>query len=128
VLDLLCKKVSPNIISGLIINQGHRCKPNCCESFLTQIVKKENATAFIKLFSDRPSAVRKGGLSKLEASMRSMHVNKLLLLPRISASVKKSLDAITGLQVAERAVKFSATQQEMHHLLIRIMQACLDEA
>lgn len=111
-----------------MINQAHRCKANCAESFLTQIIKRENGEAFIKCFSDRAPSVKKGGLSKLEAAMRSMHVNKLLLMPRISSSVRKVLDEATGLQVSEMAVDFSEIQKEMHQLLIRIMQACLDEA
>lgn len=92
VLDLLCKKVSPLIITGLIINQAHKCTPTCKETFLTAIIKEQNPNAFIKCFSDKPAMVKKGGLSKLEKLMRSLHTDRLILLPRINSVVRRSLD------------------------------------
>ena len=40
VLDLLCKKLSPLIITGLIINQAHTCTNTCKESFLASIIRR----------------------------------------------------------------------------------------
>ena len=43
VLDLLCKKVSPLIITGLIVNSAHKCHREAdCETFLIKMVKREN--------------------------------------------------------------------------------------
>lgn len=51
------------------------------------MIKRENANAFVKCFSDKPEIVKRGGLLKLEAAMRTLHVEKLLLVPRISSVV-----------------------------------------
>jgi hypothetical protein len=37
VVDLLCKKVSPLIITGLIVNQAHACEQK--ESFIVRLIK-----------------------------------------------------------------------------------------
>jgi len=42
ILDLLAKKISPSIISGFLINKAHKIETKCPESFLTQILKKDN--------------------------------------------------------------------------------------
>ena len=104
---MLCKKVSPLIITGLIINRVHKCTPTCKETFLTTIIKEQNPNAFIKCFTDKPAVVKKGGLNKIEKLMRSLHTDKLILLPRINTLVRKSLDGGQGLAVSETAVKFS---------------------
>jgi len=94
VLDLLCKKVSPLIITGLLINAAHQChRETDCETFVVKMVKRENSKCFIKCFSDQAEAVKRGGLTKLEQAMRALHVDKLVLLPRISQTVVESLDS-----------------------------------
>ena len=75
VLDLLCKKVSPLIITGLIINQAHKCTATCNETFLATIVRRQNPNAFIKCFTDRPTYARRGGLNKMENVMRALHTD-----------------------------------------------------
>jgi hypothetical protein len=93
VLDLLSKKVSPLIISGIIVNTAHKChKETDCETFLIKMIKRENPNSFVKCFSDNAEVVKRGGLMKLEQAMRALHVDKLVLVPRISASVITSLD------------------------------------
>jgi hypothetical protein len=54
VVDLLCKKVSPSIITGICLNQAHSTHTTC-ESFLIKLLKQENSRAFIKWFSDQPN-------------------------------------------------------------------------
>ena len=107
VLDLLSKKVSPLIISGIVVNSAHKChKETDCETFLIKMIKRESPNTFVKCFSDSPEVVKRGGLIKLEAAMRALHVDKLLLVPRISGAVQKSLDddIKSSLHVAERTV------------------------
>lgn len=92
-LDLLSKKVSPLIITGIVVNKAHKChKETDCETFLIKMIKRENHNSFVKCFSDNAEVVRRGGLLKLESAMRALHVDKLVLVPRISTSVMASLD------------------------------------
>jgi hypothetical protein len=67
VLDLLSKKVSPLIISGIFINTAHKChKETDSETFLIKMIKRENPNSFVKCFSDNAEVVKRGGLIKLE--------------------------------------------------------------
>lgn len=56
VLDLLTKRLSPAIISGLIINNAQKAagKTKTGESFIAEMIKKGNPDAFIKGFSEKP--------------------------------------------------------------------------
>lgn len=65
--------------------------------------------------------MRKGGLNRLESHMRALHVDKLILLPRICKSVKESLDGVPGLVVNEQKVKMEGAIAQMHHVLIEVM-------
>lgn len=60
--------------------------------------------------------------------MTSLYVSKLVLLPRISKTVTKTVEAATELAVTEKGIKMTETMKEMHQLLVEILQACIDEA
>jgi len=72
----------------------------------------------VKCFSDRASHAKRGGLNKLEEVMRSLHTDRLLLLPRICQAARKSLDNAPGLQVSELTVRFTPVMKQMHALLV----------
>lgn len=128
VLDLLCKKISPLIITGLIINHAHKCQSTCKETFLATIIRKQNSQAFIKCFTDKAVQAKRGGQRRMEQLMRALHTDKLILLPRISQAARNSLDHQPDLlQVSELTVRFTPVMKQMHALLIQIMQSCLDE-
>lgn len=101
-----------------MIAGAHKCTHTCKETFLAELIKKENPQAFVWCFSDRPGSVRRGGLSKMEKVMRSLHTDRLVLLPRISRKVRECLDNGTGLVVEEKSAKFSTIMKKMHAILI----------
>lgn len=77
ILDLLTKRLSPSIITGLIINQAHKAggRAKSGESFIAEIIRKGNPTAFIKGFTDKPWAVGKGsgiGVQGVENLLKSL--------------------------------------------------------
>jgi DNA excision repair protein ERCC-4 len=72
VLDLLTKRLSPTIISGFIINAVQKLNDKSPESFLTQILRKENPDAFIKCVSDKPNSLGRGGMISVETIMKSL--------------------------------------------------------
>lgn len=59
--------------------------------------------------------------------MKGLQVNNLVLYPRIKRSVKESLDDGRGLEVLEHSIPFTKRMEELHSLLIELLQACLDE-
>jgi len=125
VVDLLCKKVSPLIITGVIVNQAHECEQK--ESFIVRLIKQAHPEAFVKLLTDRSASIRSQGLLGLQRMMTAMYVNKLVLVPRVSETVSKSLtDA--NLHFEEQSLQMTETVKEMHQLLVEILNACLEEA
>ena len=62
----------------------------------------------------------KFGLNGLQSLMVSLHVDKLVLLPRISKVVRKTLDQVE-LHVFEIPLSMTENVKEMHQLLIEIM-------
>ncbi len=128
VLDLLTKRLSPSIISGFIINNAQKVEENSPESFLTQILRKDNADAFIKCFTDKPNSIARGGsMHVVENRMKSLQVNNLLLYPRIRQSIRASLDSVELMCIVKSKIDFTPKMEEMHKILIELLQACLDE-
>ena len=62
----------------------------------------------------------KFGLNGLQSLMMSLHVDKLVLLPRISKVVRKTLDQVE-LHVIEIPLSMTDHVKEMHQLLIEII-------
>ena len=60
--------------------------------------------------------------------MASLYVKKLVLLPRISKTVIKTVESATELQVTELGLEMNEAMKEMHQLLVEILQSCIDEA
>jgi hypothetical protein len=72
VLDLLTKRLSPSIITGFIINEAQKIKVKSAESFLMQILRRDNADAFIKCLTDKPVSVGSGTIFGVESLMKSL--------------------------------------------------------
>ena len=77
ILDLLTKKLSPSIISGLIINNAH--KANCKgagnktgEAFLAEIIRQGNQSVFIHAITEKPSALGRLNISAMENMMKGI--------------------------------------------------------
>ena len=63
VIDLLCKKVSPVIITGIIVNQAHKCqKEYSPETFLIKQIHKEASQTFVKCFSNKHKCSKLSGV------------------------------------------------------------------
>jgi DNA excision repair protein ERCC-4 len=127
ILDLLTKKLSPSIISGLIINNAHKANAKGAgnktgEAFLAEIIRQGNQSVFIHAITEKPSALGRLNFSAMENMMKGIQVNQLILYPRIKKAVKDSLDRDNSLlNVTHAKIKFSKRIEEMHTLLIEIM-------
>lgn len=63
----------------------------------------------------------------VESRMRSLQVNNLLLYPRIRQSIRNSLDNAEMISIVKTKIDFTPKMEEMHKILIELLQACLDE-
>ncbi|TNV85624.1 hypothetical protein FGO68_gene6330 [Halteria grandinella] len=129
VLDLLTKRLSPSIISGVIINDAHKSsgKVKTGESFIAEILKKGNQEAFVKCFSDKPWALGRGGPQGMETLMKGIQVDNLVLFPRIKKCVKDSLDESKGLITRQKSIKFSKREELIHGCLIELLSNVVQE-
>ena len=59
--------------------------------------------------------------------MKSLQVSNLLLYPRIKKSVKDSIDSGVGMNVIENNIQMNNKMEEIHTMLIELLQACVDE-
>ena len=60
--------------------------------------------------------------------MKNMQMKELLLYPRIKKAVKESLDTgKDGLCISHAKIPFTKIIEEMHKLIIEIMQAPIEE-
>ena len=78
---------------------------------MATVVRKQNPQAFVKVFSDRANAAKRGGLNKMEQLMRALHTDRLILLPRICQAARNALDDKPNLQVSELSVKFTGVMK-----------------
>lgn len=133
---MLTKRLTPTIISGFIINDAHSIRgsmgrgtdtDNSHESFLATFLKKENPAAFIKCFTSSPSGIIRGGQNKLEKIMKSLQVDQLYCYPRIQKDIAKTLNDLPNMEVIEHTIEFSNQALEIHGLLYKLLEECVNE-
>jgi hypothetical protein len=56
--------------------------------FLIKLIKEGNPKAFVKCFTDQPQSVKSDTKNELEEHMKSLQLDKLIILPRIADKVK----------------------------------------
>ena len=59
--------------------------------------------------------------------MKKLHVNNLLLYPRIRKCIKDSLDGVKGIKVIQESIVFNKRTEDIHKCLFELMQSCIDE-
>jgi len=121
VLDLLTKRLSPNVISGFIINNAHRIKPHQSESFLCKLLKTENSNAFIKVFTQNVQGLIRQGQPRIVEMASSLHLESISVYPRINSVIKKSLDNLPNLKFTEHAIEMSPRMLKIQQLLIKLV-------
>lgn len=115
VLDFLTRRLSPNVITGFVINDVHWItKENVPEAFLTKILKKENPVAWVKCFSNNAAMIARGGPFRVEKLMKSLQIDNLYVYPRIRHSIKQCLDKLPNLKIEEYDVEFSQKAYKIH--------------
>jgi hypothetical protein len=117
VIDLLCKRVSPLIITGLIINEAQKChKHHSPENFLLKIIRGDNSDAFVKCLSTKPETIKRAGQAKLEIWLRELTVSRLILIPRINSSIQVTLSGESkgAIKVCEQVVGLEGALREIH--------------
>lgn len=92
--DLLHGTLPTDRVGGLIIFDADRIREQSNEHFSLTLFRKKNKTAFIKAFSENPSALVRG-FHAVEKLMTLLFVSSLILWPRFHQRVKSSLSMHT---------------------------------
>ena len=126
IVDLLNKLISPDLISGLILNAAHRTTEDSTEAFILRIYRQHNHRGFLKAFSDEPHHFSAGffGLDKV---MKTLHCRCLLLYPRFHLSVQGSLSegGMSSPDVHEMYQPLTPPMDGIQRALLECMDHCI---
>jgi hypothetical protein len=125
-LDLLSKRISPSIITGIILLHTHKLIPMSMDNFLLKIYRKENSHGFLKCLTTSPSSLTTSP-NKLSKTMQLAYVNTLILCPRSRSDVCEILDNCNNIIINEYQVKMDRKVCKMHNLLLKLITSCVEE-
>ncbi|PXF47561.1 DNA repair endonuclease XPF [Gracilariopsis chorda] len=92
--DLLHATLPTDNVTGLVIFDADRIREQSNEHFALTLFRTKNKTAFIKAFSENPTALTHG-FHAVEKLMRLIYVSHLSLWPRFHHDVKSSMSSHT---------------------------------
>ncbi|XP_044485744.1 DNA repair endonuclease UVH1 isoform X2 [Mangifera indica] len=125
IVDLLTQKLPTSHIAGIIILNAHTLSDSSTETFICRIVKSFNKKAYIRAFSDKPTAMV-SGFSKTERIMKSLFIRKLHLWPRFQVNVSEELERDPPVVVDIR-VPMTKYMVGIQKAVLEVMDACLKE-
>lgn len=125
VMDLLMERIPINLITGIIVDKAHKMIDACQEAFILRLYREKNKDGFIKGLTDHPTMFL-GEYAKLEKTLKSMFVGKVLLWPRFHASVISCLKKHEP-EVIEINIPISKSMSTIQSCLLEIISACLQE-
>ena len=134
-LDLLSKKLSPSIITGIIIMNPEKTlkgshaqgddtfMSNIC--FCLKLFRRDNKDGFIKVISSNPNGLRFKH-KDIKDFMVASYCDKLILYPRIRKEVKNSLDMGVNLNMKETEIKMDPKMEELQKIIIDLIHICIE--
>ncbi|KAJ0047914.1 hypothetical protein Pint_15750 [Pistacia integerrima] len=125
IVDLLTQKLPTSHIAGIVILNTHALSDSSTETFICRIVKSFNKKAYIRAFSDKPTAMV-SGFSKTERIMKSLFIRKLHLWPRFQVNVSEELERNPPVVVDIR-VPMTKYMVGIQKAVLEVMDACLKE-
>ncbi|KAI8990055.1 hypothetical protein BDB01DRAFT_756085 [Pilobolus umbonatus] len=125
VVDMLLKRMPTSLISGIIVYNAHRVKPNSIEELILRIYRHENEEGFIKAFSDRPDAFVTG-FAPLQNTLKSLFLRKVHLWPRFQVLVTDNLSQIDN-NVIELQQPMTKSMDIIQQSLVECMEDTLTE-
>eukprot|EP01025_Chloroclados_australasicus_P058003 TRINITY_DN72584_c0_g1_i1.p1 TRINITY_DN72584_c0_g1~~TRINITY_DN72584_c0_g1_i1.p1 ORF type:complete len:282 (-),score=6.70 TRINITY_DN72584_c0_g1_i1:84-893(-) len=125
VVDLLNKRLNPNLICGIVILNAHQVSDSSGEGFAVRLFRNVNKRGYVRAFSDDPVQFS-GGFSKAEKVMKALFVTRLSLWPRYNAQVKTDLEKNPA-EVVEISVDMSASMIAIQNAITKLIETCIRE-
>ncbi|KAI8332645.1 hypothetical protein BC941DRAFT_436197 [Chlamydoabsidia padenii] len=124
-VDLLLKRVPTALISGIVVYNAHRVRPNSMEELILQIYREENEQGFLKAFSDQPGSFTTG-FAPLQNKLKALQLRSVQLWPRFQVMVSNDLTN-SDEEVIELRQPMSENMEKIQQGLIECMEATLAE-
>ncbi|KAI9492695.1 hypothetical protein BDB00DRAFT_826788 [Zychaea mexicana] len=124
-VDLLLDRVATAMISGIVMYNAHRVRPNSMEELILRIYRKKNDQGFIKAFSDQPEQFTTG-FAPLENTLKTLQLRKVHLWPRFQVLVSDNL-AQASVDVVELRQPMTDKMDTIQKALVECMEATLSE-
>ncbi|EGG12539.1 DNA repair protein rad16 [Melampsora larici-populina 98AG31] len=125
IVDLLCRKIDIERISGLVILHAELVTPTSIEAFIVRVFRRSNTTGFLKAFSEEPEHFT-FGLSPLQTVLTQLRLRTVMIWPRFHASVRKDLEARKP-KVIELHQALSPAMNDIQTSIIECMDASLNQ-
>jgi DNA excision repair protein ERCC-4 len=122
VVDLLKRKLTPQLVSTIVVMNAHSVSDSSTEAFILRLCA---GTSRVWAFSDRVHNFV-GGFSRIGKSMSALGVTKLFLWPRFRQSVKSSLQQHAP-DVVQLYPKMTHLQTQIHAALLSILGTVIAE-
>lgn len=91
VVDLLSGRLKTDAISGLMVLNAHHVSETSGEGFVVQLYRSKGGQGFVRAFSENPTSLT-SGFSKVEKTLRALHLSNLQLWPRFRTAVQDDFD------------------------------------
>lgn len=125
VMDLLLEKIPIELITGILVLNGHRVSPMSTEAFILRLFRLKNRSGFIKSVSEAPEVLSQG-FNTTEKIMKSLWVRKLFLWPRFHLTFNAALSKNSA-DVVELAVRMTPAMEGIQHAMAQLIRASLRE-
>ena len=123
VVDMLSERVDVARVGGLVVMNAQRVDDNL--ACILRMYRARNSRGWVKALSDDAAAFT-SGFSKVERTLRSLHLRRLQLIPRFHEAVGESLrDGAPD--VEELRAPLSARSLELQRALLAAASECLKE-
>ncbi|XP_063676404.1 DNA repair endonuclease XPF-like [Bolinopsis microptera] len=124
VIDLLCKRIPVDLITGIIFFNAHYVRDTSIESFITRLFRTDNKTGFLKAFSSSPIQLNK--FNQAEKCMRHLFLPRIHLWPRFHANISECIDK-HKCEVIELHIPLTDIMKNLQICIIDLLHFCMKE-
>ncbi|CDH49119.1 mus38-like protein [Lichtheimia corymbifera JMRC:FSU:9682] len=124
-VDMLLERVPISMISGIIVYNAHRIRPDSMEELILRIYRKGNEQGFIKAMSDQPESFTTG-FAPLQNTLKTLQLRHVHLWPRFQVLVADNLSKAKA-DVVELRQPMTEKMDQIQQGLVECMEATLSE-
>lgn len=121
--DLLHGVLPADRVGGIVIHAAETVKERSNYHFAMTLFRKKNRQAFIKAFSEAPTALS-GGFHRVEKVMRMLYLSRLSLWPRFHTTVRDAFKNHVP-DLIDLSIPLTERMQALHNAFSDVIKAVL---